>query len=86
MWEFIGGGVEDDETPEDAIQREIVEEIGYPVSQKDKLQFMGDISFEDHRIVAKVHFFTAKFPGFEHFSDSDETFVADLKLFTWMMR
>lgn len=82
MWEFIGGGVENGETPQDAIQREILEEVGYPVSQKkDRLQFMGDLSFEDHRIVAKVHFFTAKFPGFEYFSDSDETFVADLKLF-----
>ncbi len=83
MWEFIGGGVEDGETPQDAIQREILEEIGYPVSQKkDKLQFMGDLSFEDHRIVAKVHFFTAKFPGFEYFFDSDEVFVSDLKLFS----
>lgn len=34
MWEFIGGGVEDGETPQDAIQREILEEVGYPVSQK----------------------------------------------------
>ena len=82
MWEFIGGGVEDGETPLDAIQREILEEVGYLVSQKkDKLRFMGDLSFEDHRIIAKVHFFMAKFPGFEYFSDSDETFVADLKLF-----
>lgn len=34
MWEFIGGGVENGETPQDAIQREILEEVGYPVSQK----------------------------------------------------
>jgi len=82
MWEFIGGGVENGETPQDAIKREILEEVGYLVSQKkDKLQFIGDLSFEDHRIVAKVHFFTAKFPGFEYLSDSDETFVADLKFF-----
>jgi len=83
MWEFIGGGIEGDETPQDAIRREILEEVGYSLSQKkDNLQFAGDLLFEDHRIIAKVHFFTAKFPGIEHFSDSDETFVTDLKLFS----
>lgn len=82
MWEFIGGGLENGETPHDAIKREILEEVGYTLSQeKDGLKFVGNLSFEDHRIVSKVHFFTAKFPGIEHFSDSDETFVADLKLF-----
>lgn len=83
MWEFIGGGLENGETPYDAIKREILEEVGYTLSQeKDGLKFVGSLSFEDYRIVAKVHFFTAKFPGIEHFSDSDETFVADLKLFS----
>lgn len=83
MWEFIGGGLENGETPYDAIKREILEEVGYTLSQeKDGLKFVGDLSFEDYRIVAKVHFFTAKFPGIEHFSDSDETFVVDLKLFS----
>lgn len=83
MWEFIEGGLENGETPQDAIQREILEELGYSLSQKgNDLQFIGDLSFEDSRIVANVHFFTAKFPGIEHFSDSDEVFVADLKLFS----
>lgn len=83
MWEFIGGGLEDGETPQDAIKREILEEVGYPLSrEKDDLKFVGDLYFEDHRIIARVHFFTAKFPGIEHLSDSDETFVTDLKLFS----
>lgn len=83
IWEFIGGGLEAGETPQEAIQREILEEVGYSLSQRrDGLQFIGDLSFEDHRIIAKVHFFTAKFPGTEHFSDSDETFVSDLELFS----
>ena len=83
MWEFIGGGLESGETAHDAIRREILEEVGYNLAQeKDDLKLVGDFSFEDYRIVAKVHFFTAEFPGIEHFSDSDETLVADLKLFS----
>lgn len=83
MWEFIGGGLENGETPQDAVIREVFEEVGYNLSQeKNDLEFVGDLFFEDDRIVAKVHFFTAKFPGMEHFSDSDETFVADLKLYS----
>lgn len=83
MWEFIGGGVENGETPLEAIKREILEEVGYALSEEaDGLQFAGDLAFQDHRIVAKVHFYTAKFPGLKHLSDSDETFVKDLKLFS----
>lgn len=83
MWEFIGGGVEKYETGLEAIQREIFEEIGYrPTPSTDNLQFVDEFHFEDDRISAKVHFFTANFPGKEAFSDSDETFTADLELFS----
>lgn len=80
-WEFIGGGVEEGEQPIDAIQREIFEEVNYTLLPEDDLKFVKDFLFENERYVAKVSFFTAKFPGLHDFSDSDETHVADLKLF-----
>ena len=82
MWELIGGGVEEGELPEEAIRREILEEIGYTISPEDNLCCVDEFMFENERYVANVSFFTASYPGIHLFSDSDETFVEDLKLFT----
>ncbi|MBN2535919.1 MAG: NUDIX domain-containing protein [Spirochaetales bacterium] len=38
-WVFLGGGIKPDETPEDAVKRELLEEINIPVT---------DIFFYDH--------------------------------------
>lgn len=80
-WEFIGGGVEVGETPFDAVRREIFEEVNYTLSPDDDLQFVGDYDFEYDETRAKVYFFTAKSPGIDKFSDSEEVFVCDLKFF-----
>ena len=83
MWEFIGGGIEAGENALEAIKREVMEEVGYHLSEKsDNFQFIESFNFENERIIAQVHFFTALHPGIEHFSDSDETRVEDLHLFT----
>lgn len=82
MWELIGGGVEDGEKPVDAIRREIYEELCYHITPGDSLQFIKEFHFENERYVAHVSFFTARFPGLNVFSDSDEMYVDDLALFS----
>lgn len=34
MWEFIGGGIEAGETALEAIKREVMEEVGYSLSEE----------------------------------------------------
>lgn len=83
MWEFIGGSIEAGETALEAIKREVEEEVGYKLNeQRDSLQFIESFNFENEKIVARVHFFVASYPGIEHFSDSDEARVEDLHLYT----
>lgn len=83
MWEFIGGSIEAGETALEAIKREVIEEVGYNLNeQTDNLQLIESFDFENEKIIAQVHFFTALHPGTEHFSDSDETRVEDLHLYT----
>ncbi len=54
---------------------EIKEELGYKIDEeRDDLKFVDD--FEE------AYLFTAKFPGFENFSGSNEVKVSDLKLFS----
>lgn len=83
MWEFIGGGIETKETALQAIKREVFEEVGYELSEDfDNLQLIEAFDFENEKIIARVHIFKASYPGIENFSDSDETRVKDLHLFT----
>lgn len=83
MWEFIGGGVEGDESPHDAIKREIREEVGYQLDEKrDALAFVDSFRYEGKGNIASVHVFKANHPGLGNFVDSEETLVKDLRLFS----
>lgn len=82
MWELIGGGIEESESPEDAIVREVFEELQYTLDKdKDELRLDDSFKLETDTFSADVHYFTAKFPGKDKFADSEETLVEDLELF-----
>ncbi|WP_186445742.1 (deoxy)nucleoside triphosphate pyrophosphohydrolase [Paenibacillus cremeus] len=47
-WEFIGGKVEEDETPEEALRREVIEEIGCEVKVGDMVK---DVQHDNIRLL-----------------------------------
>lgn len=82
LWELVGGGVEEGEEPVDAIKREMVEELGYSLIKNDDLTLVKRIAIEHDGRGFEIYYFKATFPGFANFSDTDEVFVSDLKLFS----
>ena len=53
-WEFPGGKVEEGESFEMALKREIKEELNIEIDVKDKL---GEEDYQDEKINVKLHYF-----------------------------
>lgn len=83
VWGLLGGGIEANEDPRVALKREILEEVHYELNDHaDEVEFIDTFSTVFNNYAANAYIFRAKFPGFYHFSESDEVGVADLKLFS----
>lgn len=52
-WSFFGGGMEDNESPEGAAQRELLEETGVPVEEQN-LKVLDTVEFADRKGV-QIH-------------------------------
>lgn len=83
-WAFLGGGMEDGESPLMAAKREIKEEVGYTLDEhRDRLMFFKKYHEQfDSETEAEVYVYEAKFPGFQYLKDSEEVKLDELKLFT----
>lgn len=75
-WEFPGGRLEPDESPESAIQREFTEETGFEVLSSEPLLALV-WAFQDSTIVQLVFHVT---PG-DKIGTPDETEVSDINWF-----
>ncbi len=77
-WGLIGGRVEKNETPLDALKREIKEELGFEI--KDS-KYIADYYSEKSDLL--VHLFVSRFPGIDAFSETEEGDIRkSIKLFT----
>jgi len=53
-WSFVGGGVEEGETPEEALIRETKEEIGYDLEKMEFFKEYDDPGIRRYVFVAKI--------------------------------
>lgn len=79
MWDLVGGGIEDGETPIQAIIREMKEELSLTIDASE-IKLLGHRHIETEKYTADVTFFTAKAPNLSSLKSSDEVFVEDLML------
>ncbi len=85
MWEFPGGKIESGETHEQALQREILEELNLPISVD---QFFITIKYQYPSFHLTMHCYlcTALQPQFENLEHSEVRFVRfdDLSSMKWI--
>ena len=80
LWELVGGGIEEGETPKAAIIREMKEELNYDLT-KSNLEFIRQFSIQQQTYTANVNYFEATAPSLSAFESSDEVYVEDLQFF-----
>ncbi|GGA33709.1 (deoxy)nucleoside triphosphate pyrophosphohydrolase [Psychrobacillus lasiicapitis] len=56
-WEFPGGKIEDDETPEQALKREIAEEFACSIEVGEKVE---DTTYEYDKVIVRLETYKAK--------------------------
>jgi len=69
-WGFFGGGIEEGETPEEGLVREMFEESGYKVNNQ-KLLFKKE--FEHDNYYGIVHLYVSRYDGKQDFVISTES-------------
>ena len=74
-WSLFGGGVEEGETPEDALKREIIEELHYIVNNP-ALIFKTEYEHDE--------FFGARYVFFERYDDNQRIILGEGQGFAWM--
>lgn len=68
-WTFFGGGIEIGETPEDALKREIKEELSFDLKDLNLFtKYLGRANTPDE---AYIYVFLAPFPGFDKIKQND---------------
>lgn len=77
IWDLVGGGIEEGESPEEAIVREIKEELSYDISVHP-MKNMGTYSVETNKYRADVTFFALNAPKIEDFTSSEEVSTENL--------
>ena len=75
-WGFFGGGIEKAESPEQALMREIREELGFNLK---KYEFLGVFSGKSKNLETTRYAFTAKLENIKNFKQMEGR---GMKLFT----
>ena len=76
-WGFFGGGIEQGETPETALKREIKEELNFELKEFKFFKKYQRALTQDYFVTS--YFFLAPFPGFDKLKQEEGK---DMKLFT----